>query len=368
MANKRYNDLNKLIKNWYDNNEQDKSILVGLYRSCNLEKNDMIDRKENLKKGTKYSQLSDDEFISLFKADKFSAFDKKDLKHIFQELHNRYIGNKGYEITRDVAVVSDKNQSAYGYVCASDDLMFINKYAIDKAKTVEQSENNFNKTNIGYSLYYVLTHESQHVAQFESSIDYALGVKQDKDTEFVAAMTAIENSNMAFNDINKTQDFYFNWNTHYDYQFIEHNANYSAFSKTRDMVPESEKKDKSYAQYDAFTTRLALRESPSLIKDSKEFIDHRIALMEEFTNYEIEYFKNNIKDCPMKDRLVETADKFMAVDENGNSLFRDKLRKEIGEMVEVCKNAKMALFQDKKNKNNGKTIISEEDFEEIPRL
>ena len=360
MANKRYDAMNTLLHKWYKEKSQDMNIIRGLYSSSNLQQNEIVDRSEDLKKGTKYSSLTNDEFVSLFKADTFSALDKTGLKHLFQELHNRYIGEKGYDITRNVTVVSDKGESAYGYVCANDDLMFINKYAIDQAKKVEPSEKNFNKTNLGYSLLYVLSHESQHVAQFESAIDYALGVKQDKDTAFVAAMTAIENTNMAYDDAHNSQEFLFNWNTHYNYQFIEHNANYSAFQKAREMIPDSEKQGKSYAQYDAFTTLLALRESPSLVRDSKEFIENRINSMEEFAKYEIDFFRKNIKNCPMKKQILATCDEFMKVDENGNSLFRDKLTKEIGEMTEVCKNAKKELFKDKKNHKKLNKQISKE--------
>ena len=364
MANNRYEAMDKLLREWKKSKSQDLSIIKGLYSSSHLEKSPMVDRNEDLKKGTKFSNLNNNEFTSLFDAKKFCSFDEKELKHLFQELHNRYIGEKGFDVTRNVAVVSDRQQSAYGYVCASDDLMFINKYAIDKAKEVDPAKKNFNKDNIGYSLFYIISHESQHVAQFESSIDYALGVKQDKDTEFVAAMTAIEDINMAYDDLHDQQEFLWNWNTHYDYQFIEHNANYSAFQKVRNMLPDNKKKGKSYDQYDEFTTRLAVRDNPPLTKDPKEFIEGRLAKMEEFTKYEIDYFNKHVKNCPMKEKLMATANEFMKVDENGNSPFRDKLRKEIGEMTEVNLAARMRLFKDKKEnvtKNSKKVEDLEED-------
>lgn len=368
MASKRYDKINALIRKW-EKEGQDINILRGIYGSCNLEESDLVDRSEDLKHGTNYTNFSQEEFVNLFKADKFSALNKTQLKHLFQELHNRYIKDKGYDVTRNVAVVDDKTVSAYGYVCSGNDLMFINKASIDKAKMVEPEKNNFNKTNIGYSLLYVISHESQHVAQFENSIDYMIGDKKlDSEMAFLAAMTTIENANMAVDDATNNPEFLFNWKSHYDYQFIEHNANYSAFKKAKEMIPDSEKKGKAYNQYDAFTTLLALRDTPSLTRDSKEFIADRVAKMEEFAKYEIEFFEKNTADCPIKQKLLETAHSFIKVDENGNSPFRNKLNREIGEMVDVCKNARMELFKDKKNnkKNTSNKKASDDEF--LPQL
>ena len=360
MKNLRYEKLNNLLKTWYKDKSQDENLLRSLYAYCNLEEHELVDRSENLKKGTNYTQLSTKDFVEMFEAEKFSSLDKDELKHLFQELHNRYMAGKGYEVTRNVAVVSDSSQSAYGYVNTCDDLMFINKYAIDKAKN-EDTKNNFNGTNIGYSLLYILSHESQHVAQFESTIDYALNKKQDDETAFTACLMEIERANMACDDANGEITFLFNWKTNYDYQFIEHNANFSAFKTAQNMIPKDKQKGKSFDQYNAFVTLLALRDNPSLVKDPTEFIEKRIKKMEEFTRFEIDYFNEKITDCPLKTKMLETVNSFMEVDENGNSKFRDKLKKEILEMVEVSKASRKNLFDERKKsktKNENKEALT----------
>ena len=347
MTNLRYEKLNELLKHWKQENSQDLNLIKGFYYSCCLDKNDLVDRTEDLKLNTDYSKLSTNQFMELFEASKFSSLDERQLKHLFQELHNRYMKDKGFEVTRNVAVVSDSSQSAYGYVNSSDDLMFINKHAIDKAKTQDE-KNNFNSSNIGYSLFYILSHESQHVAQFEGTIDFALNKKQDEETAFISALMAIEKINMARDDSNGELTYLFNWKLNYDYQFIEHNANFSAFKRAQDMIPKEKQQGKSFDQYNAFATMLALRESPSLIKDPQEFIENRIKKIEDFTNFEIEYFTEKIKDCPMKTKLLETVNSYMKVDENGNSKFRSKLNNEISEMVDVSRTARKNLFEERK--------------------
>lgn len=357
MVKSRYSKMDALIDKWHSEGSQDVNILSYLYYTNDLSESELVDRTENLKGNTNYSNTSNEDFISLFKSESFCSLDEKQLKHLFQELHNRYVTEKGYDVTRNVAILSDSTQKAYGYVCSGDDLMFINKHAIDRAKEVEPNKNNFNKTNIGYSLLYVLTHESQHVVQFENSLDFAMGLKQDKNTAFLSALAVIENTNAYVDDLSFALEHRLN----YDYHYVEHDANYNAFKKVREMVPENERKGKAFDQYDVFSTKLALRETPSLTGSSYEFIENRIKSMEKFARYEIDFFEKNIGDCSLKEKLLNTVNEFMEIDENGNSLFREKLRKEIGEMVEVSKDAKKRIFMDKKKSkpNQPKDLIQE---------
>lgn len=335
IMNKRYDELNKLIKDWHKNGEQDDLILRSLYAQVALDKSNLVDRSEDLKKGTKFSNLSQEDFVSLFKTQSFNNLDKTNIKHLFQELHNRYIKGKGFDVTRDVAVVNDKSTSAYGYVCYSNDLLFINKDAIDKAKNISPEDKNFNKTNLGISLLFIIMHESQHVTQYETAIDFALNKKQDDDKAFLGAMGIIKNTNFLISDKNN-DDFIKYWQQNYDYRYVEHNANYSAFEKAMEVLPEDQKKGKPFDQYNAFTTLLSLR---SHSYDEK-FVQDRIAKMEKVALKEIEYFEKGTADCSIKQNVMATVKEFMKVDEKGNSKFRDILHSEISKMAEVSKQAK----------------------------
>ena len=344
--NERYNTIVEQIKKWYNDNTEDKNILQSLFAQAYLRENEIVDRSEDLKKGTKYSNLSNKEFSNLFATKNFNNINKTDIKHLFQELHNRYMHNKGYEPTRNVAVVDSKDKSldtTYGYVCYADDLLFINKSAIDKAKLINPQDKNLNKTNLGISLMFIIMHESQHVTQYETALDYAMGVKQNKDDAFLGAMGVIKNTNFVISDAKNDEKYINEWQNNYNYRFVEHNANYSAFEKAMKEIPESEKKGFSFDQYNVFTTLLSLR----MYSTSKESIEKRITEMEKVALKEIDYFKKGTKKCPLKDKTLKTVNSYMEKDENGNSRFRDILRNQITKIAEVSAEAQRNVDEQK---------------------
>ena len=330
--NEKYKELTELVTHWFKNKEQDVRILRSLYSQAYLNESPIVDRTVDLKQETKFSKLSQEDFVKKFNNENFVKLGKVGLKHLFQELHNRYMKEKGFEVTRNVEVVIDKEQQAYGYVCYSDDLLYVNKYAIDQAKTIEPHENNFNKNNVGYSLMYIISHESQHVAQYETAIDFALGRKQDKQTAFLGAMGIIKNTNFQISN-EKHDDYIDYWRDQYDYRYVEHNANYSAFKNVDKQVPTTEKTNDAYAQYTKFLMALSLR---TYLKADKNFIQDRIQKMEEFALKEIEYFTEGTEDCPMKEHVLEVANAYMKVDEKGNSPFRKEMKKQITEFAKAA--------------------------------
>ena len=336
MNNTRYDKLLNKIKQWHKEGSQDDLILRSLYDQVALEQNGLVDRSEDLTKETKYSNLSEKDFTKLFKTKNFTPLDETDIKHLFQELHNRYMNDKGFDVTRHVAVVNNPEQSAYGYVCYSDDLMFINKGAIDKAKTIEPSKSNFNKTNIGHSLMFIIMHESHHVTQYETAIDFALGKKQNEEDAFLGAMGVVKNTNFAISDKNQDK-FIDEWRNNYDYRFVEHNANYSAFKKADSVLSAEDKKGEAFDQYTLFTGVLSLRGN----KIDRKFIENRVNKMEEVAKKEIEYFNKGTTNCPMKDKVMKVVDEYLKVDENGNSKFRDLMTKQVTELADAYNKAKL---------------------------
>lgn len=344
--NKRYEKLSNKLLEWFKGKEQDELIIRSLYTQVYLRENTLVDRNEDLKNETKYSNLSNDDFVSLFKTENFTPLEKDELKHLFQELHNRYMTSKGYEVTRNVAVVNDENTSAYGYVCYSDDLLYINKHAIDKTKTTEPTESYFNKNNLGNTLMFIIMHESQHVTQYETTIDFALNSRQSKANAFLGAMGIIKNTNFSISNMNN-DDYIDEWKNNYDFRYVEHNANYSAFKAADKLIPESEKTGKAFDEYTVFSTLLALRSHGN----DKAFVEKRIKKMEEVAKREIEYFSAGTEDCPIKDEILNTVNAYMEVDENGNSLFRSQLRRQITEMAKASKKAKDNLFYNKQENN-----------------
>lgn len=344
--NKRYSDM--LLKIQSMNKQgQDENLMQGLYNLIYPQQSGRVDRSEDLKKGTKYSNLSNEKFMDLFGKQVFNYHSDDNIKHLFQELHNRYLTNKGYDVTRNVVVGSDKNHpKALGYVTAMNDMLFINKDAIEKAK-LSEIRNSMNKDNLGLVMNYVITHESQHICQFESAVDFVLGNEQDKETKFLGALTAIEQANIAAASRKFDLLYVRKWKKNYKNHYIEHNANYSAFKSVNENLTKEQKSTDEYRQFSQYTGILGLRGFPVLSTPEK-FLNKRLNGVEDFTRYEIEYFKKRVADCPLKEEILKTVDEYMKIDEFGNSDFRKNV---FGEMKKMFQSTFSAMIVNPKNEN-----------------
>lgn len=330
--NKKYDDFQQKIKEW---NKQgyDTNLLKGLYNLSNPADNSKVDYTNDLKKGTIYSNSNKEQFNSIFLNDKFKKLNSEQLKNVFQELHNRYVTSNGYEVSRNVVVDDDiKRQGVFGYVNSMDNMLFINKYAIDKAKNDNNlSQTSLNGKNIGVGLHFVITHESQHVCQFENAIDFANGIRKDPRSDFLAAMVAIEQANFAKVQADTNLLYFLKWKKNYNFQYIEHDANYKAFRETKSNFSQDEKFKQAYTDYLTFAGLISLRGLPIL--SIPKFINKRLDNIEKFAKFEINYFNKNIKDCPLKQELMETVNKYMSSDKKSESNFRKDLKNEISEIL-----------------------------------
>lgn len=306
----------------------DENILKGLYSIANIQENDYIDRRDDLTQGTEFSNLSNEEFMMHFNKNKFNNYTEDKLKHLFQEMHNRYMAKNGYEVTRNVLVKKEPMESAYGFVNPDDDLLFINKSAIDKAKNVSL-HHSLNQNTLGHCMFYVISHESQHVVQIEKILDNVLSKKQNEDDAFLSTLFAIENINFCIDESKDVSTFTDKWLFNYDFQYIEHNANFAAYQNYKQMVSDEYKLE----QTNKFITNISLRAD-----DVK--VEERIAQMEKFAKFEIDYFNENVQDCELKQKYMKIINDYMKVDKNGKSKFRSKLEKEIGELVELQQSIK----------------------------
>lgn len=337
----RYEEINKLIKQWNKDKSQDKNILKGLYNEANLKQNNFVNRSESLKNSTMFSDLSSDEFINMFSGKTFPKLKNNDLTHLLQEAHNRFMNFNNLPITRNVALINDKNCNDDAYVSADDDLLFVNKGFINNTKKITDYDKYLNKDNLGYYLLYVILHESQHIVQFESSIDFALGKEQDKSLAFVSALSIIEDSNFAISESKNDDSFIKFWTANYYNEYIEHDANYESLNIMNKLIPQEKFNTKSLNQYNYYSIYSSFGKIPT--KNTKRFVNNRISKIEDYTKSVISFFNDNIEDCPLKQKLLNTVNSFMDIDENGNSLFRDKLRKELTDMTESFKNSNTKL-------------------------
>ncbi|MBQ7307855.1 MAG: hypothetical protein IJW82_04920 [Clostridia bacterium] len=329
--NKKYESAVAKIREWYKEGENDQNILRALYSVADIQESEYIDRANVLTERTDYSDLSDEEFMTLFNKNKFNNFKEDRLKHLFQEMHNRYMAKNGYDVTRNVYVKKEPQETSYGFVNPEDDMLFINKAAIDKAKNASL-ERKLNQNTVGHCMFFVISHESQHVVQLEKMLDSVLKDNQSEDDAFIGALFTIENTNFNVDEKNGMTTFMDAWESHYDFQFIEHNANYSAYENYKAMVKDEDKIE----QTNDFITSISLR-------GQNVSTYERMAAIERFTRYEIDYFDKHVQDCELKRKYMSIVKDYMKVDEHGNSKFRSKLEREIGELVDV----QQQMYEDK---------------------
>ena len=328
---KKYENAVEQIKQWFREGENDENILRALYSVADIQESEYIDRSDVITEKTDFSNFTDEEFMVLFTKRYFNNFKEDRLRHLFQEMHNRYMTKNGYEVTRNVYVKKEPSEPAYGFVNPQDDMLFINKAAIDKAKNAKPNQK-LNQDTIGPCMFFVISHESQHVVQVEKMLDTISQEKQTEDDAFLGALFIMENANFNVDEENGMTTFMDAWESHYDFQFIEHNANYSAYQNYKEMVRDEDKLE----QTNDFITAISLR-------GQNVSVEERLAAIERFTKFEIDYFDKNVRDCELKRKYMSIVNDYMKVDEFGNSKFRNKLYEEIGELVEV----QQQLYEDK---------------------
>lgn len=351
--NQRYEKMNELLKEWKKTGKQDKNLLKALFAQVNLENAPQVNPNDKLNESTMYSDVSDTKLYSMFEKDSFNNMSTKELQNLIQEAHNRFIKSNGLDVTRHVVVESDKEKDGvYGFVCSEDNMLFINKYMIDKAKQTSIHRDNFNADNLGKCMLFITTHESKHVVQFDNSIKFALKENQTKDEMFSGVMTGISNANFFIAD-EKNDEMYFNqWQAMYDYHFLEHEANYTATKNVENMIDPDNKNDMAYYQYLAETSILGLRYMPSLTESNHGKIKMRVQKIENYIKKQLDYFKENTTDCELKKDMIKVVEDYIKVDAKGNSQLRDRLFSEITEMDNNCVNAIKTVKDMRKNKNS----------------
>lgn len=371
MASKRYSDLSKMIDQWYSKGEQDINILRSLYAQSHLEENAMVDRTEDLKKGTSFSGLSDKELLAKFEKEHFNKYTNKELKHLFQEVHNRFIKESGLDVTRNVVVkVNSQEPGMGGYVCFADDILFMNKYLINQGKATKDVNKIINENSIGKIYLDVLLHETKHNIQYEDAIDFALGNKQQKDRAFAGALMIVNNSNFYIADTKKDEMYPTEWQAKYNWHAYEHEANYAAIERIEKLYDPEKKKSLDYAQFMTLymDASLHFRPDPHNPAKNEEACKDRVEKIEQYVLKQMKYFEDGTADCPLKKSVLDCMKAYTAVDENGNSPLRDRFNKEVRHL---CNNSvKAQRFIEEYAKKNGKSNKSESklipDFNDEP--
>lgn len=359
--NKKYEELSQFIKKSFDDRSQDVCILKSLFAQVNLEHNPMADGTPDLKNGTKFSKISDKKLVSLFEKEHFNEMSKTDLTHLMQEAHNRFIKQSGYEVTRNVVVKEDnpEERGVCGYVYYGDDMLFINKDMIDECKQLSPEVSTLNRDTIGKFFLDTVWHETKHIIQYEDGMDFVLGREQSLERAFSGALMVINNTNFQIAEMK--EDWYgyvFNWKNNYRNHFYEHEANYDSFMKVVANESAEVKKSYNFDQYVVDSTHLALNFQPELNNPerNKELVQQRIMGYERFLQHQLSYFIAGTHDCSIKKDIINIMNKYMEVDENGNSMLRDRLNKEINDFIDCYIASQKRLNKFNKQNQNKVTL------------
>jgi hypothetical protein len=360
-VNKRYAELNNKIENWFNKGEQDINILRSLYAQSNLEANPMVDRTDDIKGGTMFSKLTDKELLAKFEKEHFNNYNDKELRHLFQEAHNRFIKESGLDVTRNVVVkVNAQEPGMGGYVCFADDILFMNKYLINQGKATKDKNKIINENSIGKVYLDVLLHETKHNIQYEDAIDFALGNKQEQDRAFAGALMIINNSNFYIADEKKDRGYTYEWRSKYDWHAYEHEANYAAIERIEKFYDPEKKKTLDYAQFTTLymDASLHFRPDPHNPEKNEAACKDRVNKIEDYVLKQLKYFEEGTKDCPLKESVIKTMKEYTAVDENGHSPLRDRFNKEVRQLCDYSVKAqrKIEEFAQKSGKKTGKLM------------
>ena len=360
--NQRYEKMNELLKEWEKTGKYDKNILKALFAQVNLENAPQVKADDKLTTETMYSGLSNERLYEMYEKKNFNNLSTKELQHLIQEAHNRFIKSNDLDVTRHVIVESDKEKDGvYGYVCSEDNMLFINKYMIDKAKQTSVNRDHFNAENLGKCVLFTAIHESKHVVQFDNSVRFALKENMSKEEMFSGAMTGLNNANFFIADEKGDETYFMQWQAMYDYHFLEHEANYTATTNLEKMIDEDNKNGMPYHQYLAETSLLGLRYMPSLTESNHGKIKTRVQKIENYIKKQLAYFEENAQNCPLKNDIIKVINDYIKVDEKGNSDLRTRLFSEIQEMNDNCVNSMKTVKDMRKGKNRKLMDINEEE-------
>lgn len=318
------------LKIWKEQN-QDENIISAL-RSRFYLNHGNFKRGQNLKERTMFSNLQDENLIETFEHKQFNELHEYQLTHLFQEVHNRVVKGENKEVSRDV-IVEDYvgTGTVYGSACASTDVLFLNNGLIESAKKAKEGK--LNKKSIGTYMLDTVIHETRHIVQYEYSFDVINNKDIDDKSKFIGAMSLINHINKTHSSKNYSNIYEIELNQNYANNFLEHDANTFAMNKMIEFNKQNKNQD-VFNEYVKESVKMTLHFEPSENKEEQlDQIETRVFLIEDCIKRQINYFKTNINDCELKQKLEQVLDDYIKLDENRNSKLRAQLTQEITYLV-----------------------------------
>ena len=177
---KKVDAVNKMCKSLKD--KDDKILLETLYCVANIQETQPgINLQERLSK-TPFTNESMNDFMNHFKKGDFSKYNTQQLEMLFQELHNRECKRSGIEPRYIVSVKGKPGDRSNGYMVPGTNELNVNGGIIDRYRNTPSNSNYGKNVNtIGAHSAYTLIHETQHTAQMEAVMNFALNKETTKE-------------------------------------------------------------------------------------------------------------------------------------------------------------------------------------------
>ena len=330
------------------NGKEDKILLKSIYSIANYQNKFGFDAERRIG-STIFTPNTDKELMSNFIRDKFSTMGEKQLTNLFQELYNRAVVNNGNE-PRYVVSVKNIEDGIMGFMETYSNALEVNKAMINRFRNNQGTNvRSNNATTAGPMFANVLLHETQHTCQMENILKYACGELTDKEEKARACMSlmkvVVEEVASAKND--KYLATYLERN--YWYDFDEHDANMFPMNYIKNMYEKGNINDRIYAEVmhsweeDSLGFKV---DWDNKSKVNKNF-DNRLKNMEDVAKYCIEVFDENVQDGEMKKDIMKTLNEYMAVDEKGDSPFRNRIREDFSNCAQVFFNKEKYMGKEK---------------------
>lgn len=333
-----YNSLYNKIEKWQKEGSQDKILLENLFGQIVLYSHPKTRGDEDLQYGTKYSGLETSDLFSLFEANTFNQLNKEDLQHLMQEVHNRMMEKNDRFVRRNVEVLNQVwDPYTYGFINSSNTLLGINGFPIFYSKYMPRNNKLLNKDSVGKIYLSVVLHETEHNEQYERALDFADGINMNKYDSFMGALMLISNTNYRVSEKRGDLRYQRRCESMYDYHTYEHEANYVAIKNMEKMYPEKLKNSESYKKAIDFYGKISLHfDTDKNSNENEERCKKRVEYMENYVKEQLEYFEKYVTDCPLKQKIVDSINEYITVDEKGNSPYRKRFNKEVKELCDLC--------------------------------
>lgn len=253
------------------------------------------------------------------KLDKFNlkVLSKEERAKIFQELHNRQVQENGFK-PRYVVEMKPIEDTLLGYMEPSTNELVLNQTALNRLCNSKGSDVITKNPGLRFSL--ILMHETCHVIQMEKAVKLIKNEKMSKEDTLRASLTLMKLVVEYYAEINKDYGLISAINDTYWYDNDEFQANMEPINIVLDKMSKKVLDGKSSVGVLKYWIRESLDVTDG---DMKSYFNRYLNRMENISLRFVDIFEKEIKDGPLKEKLLKNIKAGFEKDENGNNTYRE---------------------------------------------